>query len=385
MNNLKKEEQQRLDTYMELAHERSRYFIGYPIATDFDYSELYPLFKLPLNNVGDPFIESTYDLNSRSIELEVLRFFAELFKAPAENWWGYVTGGGSEGNLYALYLARELYPDGIVFYSEATHYSVQKNIQLLNLRSIVIRANAAGEMDYKDLAGMVQMHREKPIIILANIGTTMTEAKDDLAQIREVLQHFAIKSHYIHCDAALAGAYSALLELEPGFDFSRGADSIAISGHKFIGSPLPCGLVLVKKNYKDRVGKAIPYIGTMDTTISGSRNGHTPLFLWYAIKRFGMEGLKTRALACFALAEYTVSRLQSIGLDAWRNPWAITVVFPAPPAATRQKWQLATENGFSHIICMPGLRQELIDEFVDELVIEAGAGRYGAVQHERVG
>ena len=373
MKQLKVEDQRRLDTYMDAAFERSRYFIGYPIATDFDYSELYPLFKLPLNNVGDPFIESTYDLNSRSIELEVLRFFAELFKAPAGNWWGYVTNGGSEGNLYALYLARELYPDGIVFYSEATHYSVQKNIQLLNLRSIVIRANARGEMDYEDLAGMVQMHREKPIIILANIGTTMTEAKDDLSEIKAVLQRFAIKSYYIHCDAALAGTYSALLGLEPGFDFTHGADSIAISGHKFIGSPLPCGLVLVKKNYKDRVGKAIPYIGTMDTTITGSRNGHTPLFLWYAIKRFGVEGLTNRALACFALAEHTVDRLRAAGFDAWRNPWAITVVFPAPPPALRQKWQLATENGLSHIICVPGLRRELIDEFVAELIAETAS------------
>jgi histidine decarboxylase len=289
---------------MELAYERSEYFIGYPIATDFDYSELYPLLKLPLNNVGDPFIESTYDLNSRSLELEVLKFFAEIFKAPADNWWGYVTNGGSEGNLYALYLARELYPDGIVFYSEATHYSVQKNIQLLNLRSIVIRSDEFEQIDYHDLAEMVQMHREKPVIILANIGTTMTEAKDDLKEIKAILRRFAIKSHYIHCDAALAGTYSALLELEPGFDFSFGADSITISGHKFIGSPLPCGLVLVKKNYKDRIGKAIPYIGTMDTTISGSRNGHTPIFMWYAIKRFGVEGLRTRALDCLSLAEW---------------------------------------------------------------------------------
>ncbi|HLZ89291.1 MAG TPA: histidine decarboxylase [Puia sp.] len=300
--------------------------------------------------------------------VEVLTFFADLFKAPAGNWWGYVTNGGSEGNLYGLYLARELYPDGLVFYSEATHYSVQKNVQLLNLRSIVIRTNEGGEMDYHDLADMVQMHREKPVIILANIGTTMTEAKDNLGEIKRILRRYAIKSHYIHCDAALAGTYSALLDLEPGFDFSYGADSIAISGHKFIGSPLPCGAILVKKNYKDRIGKAIPYIGTMDTTISGSRNGHTPLFMWYAIKRFGIEGLRTRAINCLSLAEYTVSKLQSIGIPAWRNPSAITVVFPAPSAEIRQKWQIATENGLSHIICMPGLRKELIDEFVEELV-----------------
>ena len=267
-------EKERLEDYMHKVEQRANRFIGYPIATDFDYSNLYPLLKYPLNNVGDPLVESTYDLNSRSMEREVLQFFAELFQAPKENHWGYVTNGGSEGNLYALYLARELYPQGMVYYSEATHYSVQKNIHLLGMPSIVIRSNPDGEMDYDDLKEAIQLHRHQPAIIIANIGTTMTEAKDNIVSIRKILQESAIKSHYIHCDAALAGTYLALVEADVPFDFSHGADSIAISGHKFIGAPIPCGVVIVKKNYKDRIGRTIPYIGTLDTTITGSRNGH---------------------------------------------------------------------------------------------------------------
>ncbi|WP_316749234.1 histidine decarboxylase [Pedobacter gandavensis] len=367
---LNTKDNERLSSYMKQAEERAKHFIGYPIAQDFDYSELYPLLKLPLNNVGDPWVESTYDLNSRSLELEVLEFFAELFNAPANNWWGYVTNGGSEGNLYGLYVARELYPNGIVYYSEATHYSVQKNIQLLNLRSIVIRTQKNGEMDYEDLDAMVRMHRDQPVIILANIGTTMMEAKDDLQQIQQILRKQAIKNHYIHCDAALAGTYSALLDLKPGFDFNHGADSMAISGHKFIGSPIPCGLVLVKKNYKDRIGKAIPYIGTVDTTITGSRNGHSPIFIWYALKKLGKEGLKQRALECLDTAAYTVKSLNDIGVPAWTNPSALTVVFPAPSIALRQKWQIATEDGNSHVICMPGVTKARIDHFVQDLKAE---------------
>lgn len=367
MSLLNQDDSQRLHTYMKKAEERSKYFIGYPIAQDFDYSELYPLLKFPLNNVGDPQVESTYDLNSRSLEQEVLQFFAGLFKAPVNNWWGYVTNGGSEGNLYGLYVARELYPNGIVYYSEATHYSVQKNIQLLNIRSIVIRTQPNGEIDYSDLKQMMQMHRDQPAIILANIGTTMTEAKDDLGQIHQILKSLAIKNHYIHCDAALAGTYSALLELKPGFDFMHGTDSLAISGHKFIGSPIPCGVVLVKKNYKERIGKNIPYIGTVDTTISGSRNGHSPVFLWYAIKKLGFEGLKNRALECLEVAAYVRERFAELGVEAWSNPSALTVVFPAPSGGLRVKWQLATEEGMSHIICMPGVLREQIDEFMVDL------------------
>ena len=379
MTNLREADAQRLKSYMALAVERSKYFIGYPIARDFDYSELYPLFELPLNNVGDPQIESTYDLNSRSLEQEVLEFFAELFKAPVNNWWGYVTNGGSEGNLYGLYVARELYPNGIVYYSDSTHYSVQKNIQLLNLKSIVIRTRPNGEIDYEDLKTMVQMHRDQPVIMMANIGTTMTEAKDDLGKIKSIFKELAIMNHYIHCDAALAGVYSALLELSPGFDFTYGCDSLAISGHKFIGSPIPCGLVLVKKNYKDRIGKVIPYIGTADTTISGSRNGHSPILLWYAIKKMGQEGLKARALAALDVAAYAVEAFKKIGVHAWRNPDALTVVLPEISQKLRQKWQLATEQGLSHIICMPGITREKVDEFIRDLDAELSAVHTDAV------
>lgn len=364
---MQKQDQDRLHNYMAQVKERASTLIGYPISFDFDYSELYPLLKYPLNNLGDPLVESTYDLNSRSIEREVVQFFCDLFKAPTNNSWGYVTNGGSEGNLYALYVARELYPKGMVYYSESTHYSVNKNIHLLNMPSIVIRSKENGEMDYDDLKDAIHLHRHQPAIIIANIGTTMTEAKDDIAKIKKVLKESAIRSHYIHCDAALAGAYLALLETEPKFDFTQGVDSIAISGHKFIGSPIPCGVAIVKKSYKERIGQSIPYIGTVDTTITGSRNGHSPLFLWYAIKKHGKEGLKQRALASLDLAEYTIKEMTKIGIKAWRNDNAITVVFPTPSTELCTKWQIATEAGTSHVICMPGITKEQIDKFIFDL------------------
>lgn len=358
----------KITDYIQKVKERSSNFLGYPVSIDFEFSELYELLSYPLNNLGDPLIESTYDLNSRSIEREVVKFFAEIFQAPSDNFWGYVTNGGSEGNLYALYVARELYPQAMVYYSEATHYSIQKNIHLLNMPSIVIRSQDNGEIDYEDLKENIQLHRHQPVIIIANIGTTMTEAKDDISKIKEVLKKSAIKNHYIHCDAALAGVYSALLDLEPKFSFNEGADSVAISGHKFIGSPIPCGVVIVKKSYKERIGRIIPYIGTSDTTISGSRNGHSPIFLWYAINKYGLEGLRERAKKCLEVAEYAENKLKDININAWRNQDAITIIFPQPKIEICQKWQLASDSGQSHIICMPGVTKEKIDNFIDDLV-----------------
>lgn len=356
-----------LEQLLAQVSERSKKFIGYPTAVDFDYTPLYPLLQYSLNNIGDPFLDSHSDMNTRKFEREVVSWYAELFNAPATNWWGYVTNGGSEGNLYALYLARELYPNGMVYYSESTHYSVQKNIHLLNMESIVIRSKENGEMDYDDLSDMIQLHRHQPAIILANIGTTMTEAKDDLFTIKSILKKFAIKSSYIHCDAALAGPFLAALGKGNYFDFNAGADSIAISGHKFIGSPIPCGVVIVKKNLKERIARSIPYIGTLDTTITGSRNAITPVFLWYAMKKMGLEGMRERAQACLDLAAYTVSLMKANGFDAWRNEDAITVVFPKPSERICHEWQLASDQNISHLICMPGITKDHIDRFVEDL------------------
>ncbi|NIG57539.1 histidine decarboxylase [Chitinophaga sp. Cy-1792] len=358
---------EKFENYLKTIQERSKHFIGYPAGIDFEYSELYPLLEYNLNNIGDPFVDSHCDMHSREFERDVLAFFASLFKAPRDNWWGYVGSGGTEGNLYSLYLARELYPKGIVYYSESTHYSIQKNIHLLGMSSIVIRSKENGEMDYDDLAETVKLNRHQPTIIVANIGTTMTEAKDDVGRIKEILKSYAITQHYIHCDAALAGTYLALLD-KCRFDFAAGADSISVSGHKFIGSPIPCGVVIVKKNYKDRIGRSIPYIGNLDTTITGSRSAVTPVFLWYIINKIGREGLLKRATDAMDVAAYALEQLQAAGIDSWRNPHALTVVFRTPSPKICYKWQLATQGDWSHLICMPGITKAIIDEFIADLI-----------------
>ncbi|MNK35208.1 Histidine decarboxylase [compost metagenome] len=363
-------DQHLLSDLLEKVKSKTDLFLGYPVAKDFDYQELAEFLKYPMNNLGDPFVTSTYGVGSRELEKEVVQFFANLFRAPEDNWWGYVTNGGSEGNLYGLYLARELHPKGMVYYSEATHYSVQKNLHLLNMSNIVIRTQESGEIDYDDLEYTIRMNRHMPVIIMANIGTTMTEARDDVAKIKAILKKLAIQNYYIHADAALSGTYSALIEPRPAFDFEDGADSIAISGHKFFGSPMPCGVVVAKKSNRDRIARSVAYIGSVDTTITGSRNGHSPLFLWHTIKRLGLEGLKERAMHSLETAAYTELKLKEMGIDAWRNTNAITVNFPAPSGIICKKWQLAAEQGNSHIICMPNVTKAHIDLFITDLKAE---------------
>lgn len=354
----------RLENELNRLELKNKSYLGYPLANDFSYEKLAPFLNLQINNVGDPYTPSSLGIDTKDIEKEVIDFFANLLRARKNTVWGYVTNGGSEGNLYGLYLAREAFPNGMVYYSESTHYSVKKNLHLLNIQNIVIRSSKSGEIDYDDLERSIVLRRHKPAIFFLNIGTTMKEAIDQLDKIKHIIKKLAIKDYYIHCDAALLGVVAPFINPRPSFDFSEGIDSISISGHKFIGSPIPCGIVLCKNEHKERVGSSISYVATKDTTITGSRNGLTPLILWYALKSMGISGLKERVNKCISLAKYTEQKLQEIGIQAWRNPNAITVVINNPSAWICKKYQLAVEDDIAHIICMPGITKNQIDAFI---------------------
>ena len=145
-----------------------------------------------------------------------------------------------------------------------------------------------------------------------------------------------------------------------------GFDSVAISGHKMIGSPLPCGVALTRKDYVSRIARSIEYVGVLDTTLAGSRNAMTPLFLWYAFEKYGMDGFREMVNGCLEMAEYAVERFNDSGIPAWRNPNSVIVVFPQPPRSVTDKWQIAQNEGVCHIITMPHVTREIVDEVVDD-------------------
>ena len=61
-----------LDSYQEYLEEQSQNHAGYPYNLNYDYSQIFPFLKFSLNNLGDPFVESNYKIDSRLFEQEVL-------------------------------------------------------------------------------------------------------------------------------------------------------------------------------------------------------------------------------------------------------------------------------------------------------------------------
>lgn len=365
--NLQLKTERKLSTFFAELETKSYFHAGYPFNLSYEYEPLFKFLNLSIINLGDPFVKSNYGINSFEFEQQVLSFFAQLYQIDANDYWGYVTSGGTEGNLYGLSLAKEIYPDGILYSSQDSHYSIAKAARLFRIEQAVINSQKNGEMEYDHFERMLQQHCDRPAIINLNIGSTMKGAIDDLDVVLDILKRNNIQEYYIHCDGALSGMMLPFLADAPQVNFTKPIGSISISGHKFVGSPLPCGVVLTRKDYLQKVEKNIEYIGSKDTTILGSRNGHTSLFFWYALQKRGHEGLAREVDLCLKNSQYLFEQLREINYPCMLNKFSNTVVLQKPPVQMIKKWQLATEGEWSHIIVMQNVDRCKIDTFIGEL------------------
>jgi len=179
--------QNKLDAFWAHCVKNQYFNIGYPEYADFDYGSLERFMRFSINNCGDWGEYCNYLLNSFDFEKEVIKYFSQLYRIPFEQSWGYVTNGGTEGNMFGCYLARELYPESTLFYSKDTHYSVAKIVKLLRIKSQVVESLPNGEIDYQDLVLKIKQSGDAHPIIFANLGTTVKGAIDDIKKIQELL------------------------------------------------------------------------------------------------------------------------------------------------------------------------------------------------------
>jgi histidine decarboxylase len=338
--------------------------IGYPFNLDYDYSSLLPFLKYSLINLGDPYAPSNYSIDSEVYERACLQWFAELYHL--DDHWGYVTSGGTESNIYGLYIGRELYPDGILYSSKDTHYSIAKASRLLRIPHVIIDSQSTGELNYEHLETCLRENRHLPAILNLNLGTTMKGATDRIDRVLDILQLLQIDRFHIHCDGALSGLLLPFMDGAPEINFQRPIGSIAVSGHKFIGSPITCGILLTRKEYVCTIEREIEYIGSKDTTITGCRSGLSVLFLWQAISARASH-FRDEVKICQENAQYLHQQLGEIDYPSMLNEFSTTVVLSKPDIDVCRRWQLATEEKLAHVVVMQNVTRQKINAFVKDL------------------
>ncbi|ESW31054.1 hypothetical protein PHAVU_002G204900 [Phaseolus vulgaris] len=326
-----------LAKYKKSLTERTKYHLGYPYNLDFDYEALSQLQHFSINNLGDPFIESNYGVHSRQFEVGVLDWFARLWELEKDEYWGYITNCGTEGNLHGILVGREVFPDGILYASEESHYSVFKAARMYRMECVKIDTLCSGEIDCDDFKAKLLCHKDKPAIVNVNIGTTVKGAVDDLDLVIKKIEEagFSRDSFYIHCDGALFGLMLPFVKRAPKVSFKKPIGSVSVSGHKFVGS----------------------------------RNGHAPIFLWYSLNMKGYRGLQKEVQKCLRNAHYFKGQLVEAGIGAMVNELSSTVVFERPhDEEFVHKWQLACQGNIAHVVVMPNVTIEKLHDFLNELL-----------------
>lgn len=382
---LSQEDRYRLDEFVDKAITKSRSIAGYPVNQDTSLDEFYEwyyksqLYRASLNNVGNPRTASPYSLNTYQFENDVIDYFAPLYGFKENDYWGFVTSSGTDGNQHGIYFGRKHLSSmssapPILYVSEEAHYSIPKLADVQNMELRLIKTKDMGQIDLADFES--KLAPDRPALIVVAMGSTFKGAIDSQEDIRRILQAKLKAPSHIHLDAALFGGYLAFANAELSQlvkQQTQKFDSISVSGHKFFGFDEPMGLFITTKDTFDNINPMhVNYLNDAVPTITCSRSAISPLKFWWKIRSTPIAAFEEKAEAILRNADYLAKRLQEAGIKVWKNPVSNTVFFERPESAVLEKYDLAPDESptfgkLAHFVVMPHVNKPLIESFVGDM------------------
>ena len=275
-------------------------------------------------------LAATYDVNlavvsggADLIERQALAWTAQFIGYPHAE--GSFTSGGMTSNLTALLAAREralpgCRADGLngrrgaVYCSIETHHSVTRAVETTGLGRAAIRSLPLDERrrmrpdQLDDAIAADQGDGVVPVAVVANGGTTLTGAVDDLAAIADVCERRGV---WLHVDGAYGVAAAGVPSRAGLFEGLERADSVVLDAHKWLGVPKACSVVLVRdaSTLEAAFGHQERYMlhqdGTpnaVDRTVEYSRPVRS-LKLWLAFRVYGAGAFRGWIEQTLRLAE----------------------------------------------------------------------------------
>ncbi len=339
----------------------------------------------------------------------------------------------------------------VLFFSEAAHYSLIKISNTLMVKTFhhigeekyedecplkeeqglkkgewpeMVPVNPDGTVHIDKLCDLVEFFAEKgyPSIVVFNYGNTTSGAYDDVATARERLEKIfkkyglyerevtwkeegeeitsIRKGYWLIVDGALGVPYAPFLQnavkdgdlkstaTYPEFDFRQDIQSIVMSGHKWPGAPCPCGVYMTLNKYL-LAADTPEYVGSIDSTLAGSRDGFSAIILWYFLATHSYKDQEAEAKRAVALAKKTYEELLEmkeagkIETARWVDG-SLAVLFSKPNDTIIKKFSLSCmpdpendpensddpeepEKWLAHIFIMGQVTEKEIEELIKDL------------------
>jgi aromatic-L-amino-acid/L-tryptophan decarboxylase len=210
-----------------------------------------------------------------------------------------------------------------VYITEHTHSHIEKGAIALGVGrenvvkipvddAFAMRPDALARAIDDDLAA-----GRRPMCAVATVGTTSTTSTDPVAAIRAVTRERGV---WLHVDAAYGGPAAILPEFRWLLDPAHEADSIVVNPHKWLFVPVDLSVLYVRDPdmLRRTFSLASDVLVTYETGVHnymdyGLQLGRRfrALKLWFALRTFGVRGIRERLRDHIALAQELASWIEA--------------------------------------------------------------------------
>ncbi len=376
-------------------------YLGYPVSkldenvfnTTGAFLDVSPLLKSFIanpNNIGCHTLGKSEEAfkGSQALEREVLEVLAvDIFKAKENEYDGYIATGGTEANIQALWIYRNLYKkqynaslsEMVILASADTHYSVYKGSNLLSVDTVSIPVDFnSREIITEELDTIVKNLIEKGkkyFMVISNMATTMFGSVDNPDTYAEILNRYKVEFK-IHVDGAFGGFIYPISNRQSTINFQNSnISSITIDAHKMLQAPYGTGVFLCRKGLIENVlTKEAQYVDGMDLTIVGSRSGANAIAVWMILFSYGYYGWFEKINTLLLRTEWFCTQMDNLNIEYFRDPFMniVTLKSKYVPEDLAHKFGLVPDthngnNSWYKVIMMDHVEIDDLLKFVNEL------------------
>lgn len=324
---------------------------------------------------------------TQALEREAVRLCAEeVMRAGPGEVDGYVSSGGTESNIQAMWELRNLWrdEDGVpahavgILCSEDTHYSLHKAADLLGMPIELVPVEPwTRAMSRAGVDAAVERLRARGVTHVAavlNLGTTMFGSVDDPAPVFDALDARGL-TFLAHVDAAFGGFVFPFTRPDQPLDFrDPHIACITLDAHKMLQAPYGTGIHLARRGLlAHTTTRTATYVPGLDCTLVGSRSGANAVAVWMILQSWGSEG---GARFVQILADRTArlaARLAEIGVRTVHTPGMNIVALSDEdvPAEISERFLLVPDRHdqprWRKIVVMDHVTDAALERFLDAL------------------
>ncbi len=321
-------------------------------------------------NLGNP----AYYKGTWRLEREVINQLGEMLHSRGGG--GFTISGGTEGNITALWLARNVTKKKKVVYGENAHFSVLKAADLLGLKPVPVGLDEAYRIRVDEARRKID---RDTAAVVAVAGTTELGQVDPIGELGEICQDRVP----LHVDAAFGGFVLPFLEEigvnVPPWDFRvSGVSSIVLDSHKMGMATIPGSALLVRQaDHFNKIAVESPYLTSVyQTSLLGTRNSAGVAATYAAMRLTGREGYIKVVRRCVKATELIAKRVQEAGLRIAVKPLmnVLGVMVKDVGAVQRQlekhgwRTSAARHPRCLRIVVMPHISPKAAEAFSEDLV-----------------